>query len=145
MTIKNSSSDSPRFLSVKSKRARMGSFDSNGGDGESRTAVACSRSHCGRWPCVHGQALQRTCISSVFADARQSLYRIRFASTTLVRLSSISINKNKNGRKAVVVFMVEMARVELASKSISAGTSPSAVNDLKIRLGRRPLTSFSFI
>lgn len=36
--------------------------------------------------------------------------------------------------------MVEMARVELASESISAELSPSAVNVLKFRFDLRPLT-----
>ena len=36
--------------------------------------------------------------------------------------------------------VVEMARVELASESISTGISPSAVNDLVFRVGGRPLT-----
>ena len=40
----------------------------------------------------------------------------------------------------IFIAMVEMARVELASKSISAGISPSAVNDLKFRFSGRPLT-----
>ena len=39
--------------------------------------------------------------------------------------------------------MVEVARIELASESISAELSPSAVNDLKFRFGRRPLTDSS--
>ena len=41
--------------------------------------------------------------------------------------------------------MVETARVELASKSISPGFSPSAVNDLVFRIHGRPLTSFRII
>ena len=36
--------------------------------------------------------------------------------------------------------VVEAARVELASESISTGLSPSAVNVLKFRLRGRPLT-----
>ena len=38
--------------------------------------------------------------------------------------------------------MVEMARVELASESISKGLSPSAVNVLEFRLDQRPLTGY---
>ena len=40
--------------------------------------------------------------------------------------------------------VVEVARVELASESISTGFSPSAVNDLEFRFGNRPLTGFHF-
>lgn len=45
---------------------------------------------------------------------------------------------------AVVLFflMVEVARVELASESISKGLSPSAVNVLEFRLDQRPLTGY---
>ena len=38
--------------------------------------------------------------------------------------------------------VVEMARVELASKSISTGLSPSAVDDLVVRFSGRPSTSY---
>ena len=38
--------------------------------------------------------------------------------------------------------LVEMARVELASESISKGLSPSAVNVLEFRLDQRPLTGY---
>ena len=37
---------------------------------------------------------------------------------------------------------VEVARVELASESISTGISPSAVNVLVFRLDQRPLTGY---
>ena len=37
---------------------------------------------------------------------------------------------------------VEVARVELASESISKGLSPSAVNVLEFRLDQRPLTGY---
>ena len=39
-------------------------------------------------------------------------------------------------------LMVEVARVELASESISKGLSPSAVNVLEFRLDQRPLTGY---
>ena len=39
--------------------------------------------------------------------------------------------------------MVEMARVELASESISAKLSPSAVNVFLLRFSQRPLTDTS--
>ena len=38
--------------------------------------------------------------------------------------------------------MVEMRRIELLSESISKGLSPSAVNVLKLRLDKRPLTGY---
>ena len=38
--------------------------------------------------------------------------------------------------------VVEMARVELASKSISTGLSPSAVDDLVFRFSNRPSTGY---
>ena len=42
-------------------------------------------------------------------------------------------------------FVVETMRVELMSKSISAGVSPSAVNGLVFRILGRPLTGCRFI
>ena len=52
--------------------------------------------------------------------------------------------KIKNGLRLepIFIFMVEVARVELASESISKGLSPSAVNVLVFRLDQRPLTGY---
>ena len=41
-----------------------------------------------------------------------------------------------------LIKMVEMARVELASKSISTGLSPSAVDDLVFRFSNRPSAGY---
>ena len=46
----------------------------------------------------------------------------------------------QNGKLFLRLFfsMVEMARIELASESTSAGVSPSAAFDLKVRFHARP-------
>ena len=41
-------------------------------------------------------------------------------------------------------FVVKVARIELASESISTRPSPSAANVLLFRLGQRPLADFDF-
>ena len=57
------------------------------------------------------------------------------------RLQSVKI-KNGLRLEPIFIFMVEVARVELASESISKGLSPSAVNVLEFRLDQRPLTGY---
>ena len=51
-------------------------------------------------------------------------------------------NKKQVPTGTCFYFLVEMARVELASESISKGLSPSAVNVLEFRLDQRPLTGY---
>ena len=52
----------------------------------------------------------------------------------------ITKTKSELKKSSDYCLMVEMRRVELLSESISAGISPSAVNDLKFRFSGRPLT-----
>ena len=59
-------------------------------------------------------------------------------STPTVSLSLF--HEKKSPKDSFFHKMVEMVGVEPTSESISTGLSPSAVNDLKFRLFRRPLT-----
>ena len=63
-----------------------------------------------------------------------------------VRLLPLLRQREKKNHRILcsgsLFLMVEVARVELASESISKGLSPSAVNVLEFRLDQRPLTGY---
>ena len=110
----------------------------NGGDGESRPPASL---------CSHAASSQALSACSDHSLQNRSPDGPATLVPRGVRLSRRLLHRREKKnhcifRSGSLFSLVEMARVELASESISKGLSPSAVNVLEFRLDQRPLTGY---